>query len=431
MNVADSELVAGIMKREGYTKTGSPVDADVIFLNTCAIREHAEEKIYSRLGTLKEFKERKPELLLGILGCMGQHVKNDLLDRKSYLDFVLGPDSYRRIPELLNRRMVLGDSIVDTRLSRFEVYDGLFPSRAQGINAWISIMRGCDKFCTFCIVPFTRGRERSRSVVSIVQEIRTAVDEGFVEITLLGQNVNSYQHDGARFPDLLDSVARIPGVLRIRFTSPHPKDVDDRMLLVMRDHDTICKAIHLPLQAGADRILRRMNRTYTQSEYLSQVERIRQIVPGCALSTDIIVGFPGETHHEFEQTLKVMETVKFGSAFTFKYSPRPGTKAAEYPLQVPEKEKQDRLEEVIRFQREHTYLTNKREIGRTLEVLVEKDSKKSSSMWVGRTDTNKWVIFPKGDERVKDLVKVRIMEAHGISLFGERVENMEYSRAPG
>lgn len=429
MNVADSELVSAILEGEGYEKTTLLSEADVIFLNTCAIREHAEEKIHSRLGVLKKLKDNKPELLLGILGCMAQHVKDELLEEKSYVDFVLGPDSYRRIPGLLRRGRKRGDSMVDTRLSRFEVYDDLFPSRADGINAWVSIMRGCDKFCTFCIVPFTRGREQSRSVENIVREVEMALEAGFVEITLLGQNVNSYRHGGARFPELLDEVASIPGSVRVRFTSPHPDNVDDDMLFVMRDHDTICKSIHLPLQAGADGILRRMNRTYTQGEYLSLVERIRLILPGCSLSTDIIVGFPGETRKEFGQTLKVMETVKFDSAFTFKYSPRPGTKAAEYSDQIPEGEKQRRLEEVIRVQKEHTTSRNKEEIGGIVKVLVEKRSKKSSSMWAGRTDTNKWVIFPKGDAQVKDLVNVRITAAHGVSLFGECVERMEYTNA--
>ncbi|MFQ6674260.1 MAG: tRNA (N6-isopentenyl adenosine(37)-C2)-methylthiotransferase MiaB, partial [Fidelibacterota bacterium] len=320
-------------------------------------------------------------------------------------------------------------SIVDARLSRYEVYYHLFPSRENGINAWISIMRGCDKFCTFCIVPFTRGRERSRSAESVVEEVSQAVDAGFVEVTLLGQNVNSYRHGKYRFPELLEAVATVPGVRRIRFTSPHPQDVDDDMLFVMRDHSNICKSLHLPLQAGADRILKRMNRTYTRTEYLSLVGRIREILPGCAITTDIIVGFPGESRRAFEETLEVMERIKFDSAFTFKYSPRPGTKAAEYSDQVQEQEKQDRLEKLLTLQRKHTLLNNKREIGRILKVLVEKESKMSSDEWAGRTDSNKWVVFPKGVAMAKQMVDVTITAARGVTLFGELTENPELIRA--
>ncbi|MFQ6676347.1 MAG: tRNA (N6-isopentenyl adenosine(37)-C2)-methylthiotransferase MiaB [Fidelibacterota bacterium] len=423
MNVADSELVAGILEREGFVRTFREDRADAIFLNTCAIRDHAEEKIHSRLGTLKKLKERNPGTIIGILGCMAQHMKDDILETKPYVDVVLGPDSYRRIPQVLRRHRYHQTSVVDTRLSRYEVYENLFPSRQEGVNAWISIMRGCDKFCTFCIVPFTRGRERSRPLPSVVREVKQAVESGFVEVTLLGQNVNSYRHGSHRFPELLDAVARVPGVLRIRFTSPHPQDVDDDMLSVMRGHDNICKSIHLPLQAGSNRILRRMNRTYTRESYLALVERIRDTLPGCGLSTDIIVGFPGETREEFEQTLTVMETVRFDAAFTFKYSPRPGTKAAQFSDPVDEIEKQARLEKVVALQRRHTLLRNEKEIGKILNVLVEKESKFSPREWAGRTDTNKWVIFPKGGASVKEVVRVRITDAKGVTLFGRLQED--------
>lgn len=425
MNVADSELVAGILEREGLVRTFREEEADAIFLNTCAIREHAEEKIHSRLGTLRMLKEKNPGTIIGVLGCMAQHVKNDILETKPYVDLVLGPDAYRRIPEVIRRHRHQGTSVVDIRLSRYEVYEDLFPSRQEGVNAWVSVMRGCDKFCTFCIVPFTRGRERSRPVDSVVTEVSQAVDAGFVEVTLLGQNVNSYRHGSFRFPDLLDAVASVPGVIRIRFTSPHPQDVDDDMLFVMANNDNICKSIHLPLQAGSDRILKRMNRTYTQDRYLALVERIRQILPGCGLSTDIIVGFPGESQDDFEQTLRVMDTVRFDSAFTFKYSPRPGTKAAQYTDQIDENEKQARLKEVVSLQKYHTLFENRKEIGKTLKVLVEKESKLSSREWAGRTDTNKWVIFPRGRVSVKELVEVRIMDAQGVSLLGTLAKDRE------
>ncbi|MAG20645.1 MAG: tRNA (N6-isopentenyl adenosine(37)-C2)-methylthiotransferase MiaB [Candidatus Marinimicrobia bacterium] len=421
MNVADSELVAGIMEKNGYGKIDAVGNADAVFINTCAIREHAEDKIHSRLGVLRKEKERRPDMILGLMGCMAQHVKDDILENKPYVDFVLGPDSYRRIPGILRRHEEKNESIVDTKLSRFEVYSGMYPSRNEGINAWISIMRGCDKFCTFCIVPFTRGRERSRPVSDIVQEVRRAVDDGFAEVTLLGQNVNSFRRRGKRFPELLQAVAEIPGLQRVRFTSPHPQDVNDDMLFVMRDNANLCKSIHLPVQAGSDRILKRMNRTYSQAEFLALVSRIRQLLPGCGLTTDIIVGFPGETRDDFEETLKVMEKIKFDSAFTFKYSPRPGTKATEYSDHVSESEKQARLEALITVQKRHTLFLNKREIGEVVKVLVEKESKKSSEMWAGRTDTNKWVLFAKETTQMKQMVNVRITDAHGVTLFGELV----------
>ena len=429
MNVADSELVASMMEKSGFARSDSEFGANAVFLNTCAIREHAEDKIHSRLGKLRKLKNDNPEMIIGIMGCMAQHVKDNILENKPYVDFVLGPDSYRRIPELLRRHEETNASVVDTRLSRFEVYENLYPSRQEGINAWVSIMRGCDKFCTFCIVPFTRGRERSCTVESVVEEVQQTVDQGFVEITLLGQNVNSYRHGDARFPELLDAVAQIPGVMRIRFTSPHPQDIDDDMLFVMRDHANICNSVHLPLQAGAERILKRMNRTYTQAQFLALSEQIRNILPGCGISTDIIAGFPGETEEEFGETLAVMEKVKFDSAFTFKYSSRPGTKAAEYSDQIPEKVKKDRLAKLVDLQYKHTLFRNRKEIGKKVKVLVEKESKKSSNEWAGRTDNNKWVIFPKESAEIRDMVDVKIVDAQGVSLFGEIIQVGKESHA--
>jgi tRNA-2-methylthio-N6-dimethylallyladenosine synthase len=418
MNVADSELVAGLLQREGYRETRDIRQADAIFVNTCAIREHAEDKVHSRLGEYYRIKQQRPEIIIGVLGCMAQNLKDDLLENKPYVDLILGPDSYRQLPQILKQRTVEQSHIVDTRLSRFEVYDDLFPSRKEGINAWISIMRGCDKFCTFCIVPFTRGRERSRSLESIVAEAEQAVAQGFVEITLLGQNVNSYRHEGREFHDLLAAVARIPGLVRVRFTSPHPQDVTETLLETMARHPTICNSIHFPLQAGSNHILKRMNRTYTREHFIAMTEKIRKILPGVGISTDIIVGFPGEREEDFQDTLAVMETVKFDSAFTFKYSPRPWTKAAQYSDQIPEPVKQERLEQVIQLQKAHTLERNRALIGRVEWVLVEKESKKSPHQWAGRTDSNKWVIFDKGQARVKDLVPVRIVEAHGVTLHG-------------
>ena len=421
MNVADSELVSGLLSQDGYDETKDINRADIILVNTCAIREHAEDKVHSRLGFYNQFKQKNPSTIIGVLGCMAQNLKEDILESKPYVDIILGPDSYRRLPTMIRDRSSEKSHLVDTKLSKFELYDNMFPSRNTGINAWISIMRGCDKFCTFCIVPFTRGRERSRSIEGIISEANQAVSDGFLEITLLGQNVNSYNHAGRGFHELLDEVAQIPGIKRIRYTSPHPQDMTGEVLKVMAKHDTICNYVHLPLQAGNDRVLKRMNRTYTKSRFISLVNEIRDLLPNVGLSTDIIVGFPGETEEEFKETLEVMETVRFDSAYTFKYSSRPGTKAAEYADHVTKEEKQDRLERVIKAQKQHTLIQNQKLVGAVEMVLVEKESKRSVEHWAGRTDSNKWVIFEKEDAQIRDLVPVQIKHAKGITLRGDIV----------
>ena len=421
MNVADSELVSGLLSQDGYDETKDINRADIILVNTCAIREHAEDKVHSRLGFYNQFKQKNPSTIIGVLGCMAQNLKEDILESKPYVDIILGPDSYRRLPTMIRDRSSKKSHLVDTKLSKFELYDNMFPSRNTGINAWISIMRGCDKFCTFCIVPFTRGRERSRSIEGIISEANQAVSDGFLEITLLGQNVNSYNHAGRGFHELLDEVAQIPGIKRIRYTSPHPQDMTGEVLKVMAKHDTICNYVHLPLQAGNDRVLKRMNRTYTKSRFISLVNQIRDLLPNVGLSTDIIVGFPGESEEEFKETLDVMETVRFDSAYTFKYSSRPGTKAAEYADHVTKEEKQDRLERVIKAQKQHTLIQNQKLVGAVEIVLVEKESKRSVEHWAGRTDSNKWVIFEKEDAQIRDLVPVQIKHAKGITLRGDIV----------
>ena len=422
MNVADSELVSGLLTREGFSETKDIHTADAIFVNTCAIREHAEDKVHSRLGYYHQIKRKNPKTIIGVLGCMAQNLKEDILESKPFVDIVLGPDSYRRLPEMIRERSNESSHLVDTKLSRFEVYDDMFPSRNKGINAWISIMRGCDKFCTFCIVPFTRGRERSRSVEGIVQEAAQAVSDGFIEVTLLGQNVNSYYHEGQKFHELLEAVAQIPGLKRVRYTSPHPEDMTQDVLNVMAKYDNICNYVHLPLQAGNDEVLNRMNRTYTKDQFLARVNQIRNTLPNVGISTDIIVGFPGENELEFQETMDVMEVVKFDSAFTFKYSSRPGTKAAEFDDHVPEDEKQHRLERLIEMQQKHTLFRNKAIVGRVEMVLVEKESKRSKKQWAGRTDANKWVVFNKENAKIKDLIPVKIMDARGITLHGEIVQ---------
>ena len=419
MNLSDSELVESVLFKEGYRAIESPDAADLLFINTCSIREHAEDKVHSLLGRYNLLKKNKPSMIIGVLGCMAQSLKHDILENKPYVDIVLGPDSYRRLPELINRHKVNNKSLVDTQLSRFEVYDDLFPSRKEGVNAWITIMRGCDKFCTFCIVPFTRGRERSRSIQGIVDEVKNAVCNGFSEVTLLGQNVNSYNYNGKNFSILLESVAKISGLKRIRYTSPHPQDISLELLDVMGNYDNICNSIHLPLQSGSNRILKRMNRTYTRNHFIELATNIRKKLPNAGISTDIIVGFPGETEENFLNTLRVMEEVKFDSAFTFKYSPRKGTKALEYEDHVSENVKQKRLEDVISLQKSHTVLRNQYFIGKIEYVLIEKESKRNSSKWAGRTDSNKWVIFDKENANIKDIVSVLITQSKDITLHGK------------
>ena len=421
MNVADSELVEGILTNLGLEKTADYDEADAIFLNTCAIRENAETKVHSKLGNLHKIKLNKPHLIIGVLGCMAQNLKDDLLKNKPYVDIILGPDSYRKIPDLINRHVKDNKSIVDTKLSRYEVYENLFPSRGDTFNAWVSIMRGCDKFCSFCIVPFTRGRERSRSVESVVEEVKKAVDQGFVEITLLGQNVNSYNFEGKSFSDLLLAVSDINGVKRIRYTSPHPQDINVELLEVMASRKNICNYVHFPMQSGSNEVLKRMNRTYTREHFYDMAMKIREIMPNCGLSTDIIVGFPGETDEQFRETLDLMEAIKFNSAFTFKYSPRPYTKAEQFSDHISEDIKKSRLDEMLILQRKHTLELNKNMVGTFQQVLIEKESKKSNLHWAGRTDSNEWVIIEKNNSNIKDIVPVEISDATGVILHGKEI----------
>src|SRR5210317_182908 len=421
MNVADSELVEGILTNLGLEKTSNYDEADAIFLNTCAIRENAETKVHSKLGNLHKIKLNKPHLIIGVLGCMAQNLKDDLLKNKPYVDIILGPDSYRKIPDLINRHIADNKSIVDTKLSRFEVYENIFPSRGDTFNAWVSIMRGCDKFCSFCIVPFTRGRERSRDVKSIVTEVKKAVDQGFVEITLLGQNVNSYNFDGKSFADLLLTVSEIKGVKRIRYTSPHPQDINVELLEVMASKSNICNYVHFPMQSGSNEVLKRMNRTYTRERFYDMAMKIREIMPNCGLSTDIIVGFPGETDLQFRETLDLMDSIKFNSAFTFKYSPRPYTKAEQFSDQIDESVKKERLDEMLVLQRKHTLELNQKMVGSFQQVLIEKESKKSNLHWAGRTDSNEWVIVEKNNSNIKDIVPVEIVDATGVILHGKEI----------
>ena len=422
MNVYDSELIASQLINTGYKETSDIENADIILLNTCSIREKAEETVHNRLSSLEYLKKKNPNMLIGVVGCMAQNLKNDLLASKPYVDIILGPDSYRKIPDIVKFRHTDLNHVVDTKLSKYEIYNDMLPNRKNGINAWISIMRGCDKFCTFCIVPFTRGRERSRPIESIKEEALQAVKKGFVEITLLGQNVNSYSTPNGNFSILLEELAKIKGIKRIRYTSPHPKDIDTELLNVMSKYQNICNYIHLPLQAGSDKILSRMNRTYTSDQYLKLVDEIKTILPDCSLSTDIIVGFPGESDEDFEQTLNIVKKVKFNFSYMFKYSSRPGTKASNYTDQLSEDVKQKRLEKLIDLQKKITLQNYKNYIGSIQNIIIEKKSKKSDKHWVGRTDGNVWVVIKDNGEKIKDIITTEIIDAQGVTLFGEKID---------
>ena len=422
MNVYDSELVARILDNRDISPTDSAEAADYIFINTCSVRDKAELKVLNRLKHLEALKKKNTSLVIGVIGCMAQNLKEEILENKPFVNFVLGPDSYGKLSALLDAEKPWEVKEVHTDLSKYETYDYIYPLRNGGNSAMIAIMRGCDKMCTFCIVPFTRGRERSKSAESVVNEVKQAVAEGFREVTLLGQNVNSYDDGDLKFPDLMERVAQIEGVKRIRFTSPHPQDASDELIEVMLKYDNICNHIHLPLQSGSDSMLERMNRNYTKEEFISLAEKFKKRIPGIAISTDIIVGFCGETEEEFSDTLDVVRRVKFDSAFMFKYSERPHTAAFKrMPDDVPEELKGERLTRLIELQKINALEINKKLVGKTLEVQIEKISKKSDDHYIGRTDSNKLVVIPKNGKVPGDFLKALITDAAGITLFGEPV----------
>ncbi len=422
MNVSDSEIVLGVLSANGYGLADKVEDADVILLNTCAIRDNAERKIHERLGHLRIHKKRNNNLVVGVLGCMAERLRTKLLE-KELVDLVVGPDEYRRMPELVTAAMG-GERGIAVKLSKVETYDDIEPFRTEGISAWISIMRGCDKFCTFCVVPFTRGRERSRSLPLITDELLRLQDAGFKEVTLLGQNVDSYldESTGADFADLLIASAKAVPSMRIRYTTSHPQDMSDRVIAAMAEYDNICKYIHLPIQSGSDRILELMNRTYTVDHYLGRIARIREMMPDCALSTDIIAGFCTETAEDHQATLDVMRTVRYDGAYMFAYSPRENTKAWKMGDDVPAEVKNQRLQEIIELQNDISREINLTEVGRQHHVLVEGPSKRNNEEWKGRTDTNKTVIFPHEDQRgyiVGDTVRCTITHSNSATLFGK------------
>ncbi len=419
MNVADTEIVLGILKNFGYENSDDVHNSDIILINTCSVRDNAEQRIFARLDNLKKIKTEKPNLVLGILGCMAERLKKELIEEKKIVDMVVGPDEYRRLPEFIDSAFN-GDKGIGVKLSRTETYEDIQPFREDGLQAWISVMRGCDKFCSFCVVPYTRGRERSRTLHSIVDEVKELSAKGFREITLLGQNVNSYVDDKYDFADLLSSVAKVDENIRIRFTTSHPQDLSEKLLNTIASHPNICKYIHLPVQSGSNRILQLMNRTYTIEHYLSIIEKARELMPQVSFSTDIISGFPTETFEDHLATLDILNRVKYDGAFMFKYSPREGTKAFKMADDVSEEIKSKRLQEIIELQQSISHEINQSLIGTEQVVLVEGFSKKSKDFLSGRTDGNKVVIFPFDDEiKNGDYVKTKIHRATSATLFGD------------
>ena len=421
MNVADSEVVASVMQMAGYEATESLDEADAVFLNTCSVRDNAEQKIYHRLDALDAIKRKRP-LIIGVLGCMAERVKDDLL-QNHHADLVAGPDAYLSLPDLIAQAET-GHKAMNIELSTSETYRDIVPQRLHGarIGGFVSIMRGCNNFCHYCIVPYTRGRERSRDVESILREVRDLRDRGFKEVTLLGQNVNSYRLDNLDFPGLLRRVAEEAPEMRIRFTTSHPKDMRDETLRVIAEMPNVCKHIHLPVQSGSDRILKLMNRKYTREWYLGRVEAIRRIIPDCGLSTDIFVGYHSETEEDHQLSLSLMREVGYDSAFMFKYSERPGTYASKHlPDDVPEEEKIRRLNELIALQTEISAQQNKKDEGKEFDVLIEGFSKRSREQLMGRTEQNKAVVMPKAGHHIGETVRVRITGSTSATLLGEIV----------
>ncbi|MCM1300441.1 MAG: tRNA (N6-isopentenyl adenosine(37)-C2)-methylthiotransferase MiaB [Alistipes senegalensis] len=421
MNVGDTEIVVSVMQAEGYVYTDRIDEADIILINTCSIRDNAEQRIWGRLAEMKRLRRAKPALLVGIIGCMAERLKEKLFEGPHGVDIVAGPDAYRDLPRLV-REAEAGHKGVNVLLSTEETYAEIAPVRLDrnGVSAFISIMRGCNNFCSYCVVPYTRGRERSRDAATIVAEAQSLFDNGYREVTLLGQNVNSYRAGEVDFPELMRRVASVSPLLRVRFATSHPKDMSDRLLEVMASTPNICRSIHLPAQSGATSMLDRMNRKYTREWYLDRIAAIRRYMPDCGITTDLIAGFSGETEEEHAATLSLMREVGYDFAYMFKYSERPGTFAQKHlPDDVPDEVKSRRLSEIIALQNELGLASYRRDIGREYEVLVEGTSKRDAGQLSGRTSQNKTVVFDRGAHGVGDYVRVRITGCTAATLFGE------------
>jgi tRNA-2-methylthio-N6-dimethylallyladenosine synthase len=445
MNFSDSEVVASILSKEGYETVSHSTDADVVLLNTCSIRDNAEQRVRTRLKQFKNAKKERPNLVVGVLGCMAERLKKKLLDQEKLVDLVAGPDAYRDLPGLINE-VEGGQKAVNVLLSREETYADISPVRLDknGVTAFISIMRGCDNMCSFCVVPFTRGRERSRDPESIVKEARELYDNGYREVTLLGQNVDSYRWNMSskgrikdeskptvNFAELLEMVAQVAPDLRIRFSTSHPKDMTDDVLHAMAKYDNICKYIHLPVQSGNTEMLKKMNRGYSREWYMNRIEAIHRILPDCAISTDIITGFCGETDEQHNDTISLMKEVKYDFAYMFRYSERPRTLAErKFEDDVPDEVKKARLQEVIQLQQQHSAESNKRQLGKTFEVLIEGVSKKSDADLCGRNTHNTMIVFPKGNYKKGEYVKVKVTDCTSATLLGEVVEEEKVLTTP-
>jgi tRNA-2-methylthio-N6-dimethylallyladenosine synthase len=432
MNFADSEVVASILQGAGFTATRDYQNADLILINTCSIREKAEQTIRSRLHIFRQVKRSNPSMLIAVLGCMAERLKSKFLEEEKLVDLVIGPDAYRSLP-LLIEEAEGGQKSVNVLLSRDETYADIAPVRlnSNGVNAFVSIMRGCNNMCSFCVVPFTRGRERSRDPGSVISECRDLFENGYREVTLLGQNVDSYHwHSGidgdvaVGFAALLENVARISPLLRVRFSTSHPKDITDDVLYTIARYENICNYIHLPVQSGSTRVLQRMNRTYTREWYLSKIRRIRELIPDCGISSDIIAGFCAETEEDHQETLSLIRESRFDFSYMYFYSERPGTLAARrYPDDIPEAEKKRRLDEIIKLQRQISEHSNRNDIGTISKVLIEGDSKRSSSEWMGRNDQNKVVVFPKEGALLEkgEYAILKIVHSTGGTLIGQNI----------
>ncbi|MBX3043943.1 MAG: tRNA (N6-isopentenyl adenosine(37)-C2)-methylthiotransferase MiaB [Candidatus Kapabacteria bacterium] len=424
MNVNDSEIVAGILQSSGYGITDMIEKSDVILLNTCSVRDNAEAKIEKRLQHLRHYRKKNSKLVVGILGCMAERLRGKLIGKQDLVSIVVGPDEYRRVPEMIDSALG-GEQGIAVKLSRVETYDDIIPLRTEGISAWLSIMRGCDKFCTYCVVPYTRGRERSKPFSAVINEITELYEQGFKEVTLLGQNVNSYIDMDSKvdFARLLEECAKAVPEMRIRYTTSHPYDMTDDLIETMAKYKNICNYIHLPVQSGSDKILQLMNRHYSIEHYIDRMNKIKELIPNVALSTDIISGFPTETEDDHKKTLELMEIVRYDGAYMFNYSPRPKTKSYMMDDDVPEDVKKRRLSEIIELQNNIARDINLNEHGKIHEVLVEGPSKKNPKEWQGRSDTNKVVIFDNsaGEIKTADLVNCKIYKSSSATLFGELV----------